>query len=39
MKTYKQADFIVAQIFKRTFDMRKSLANEGGLPIKLQISQ
>ena len=39
-KLYKQAYFLVSQIFKKTSDIgKKSLANEGGIPIKLLISQ
>ena len=37
---YKQADFLVSQVFKKTLDIREtSLANEAGIPIKLLISQ
>ena len=39
-KVYKQADFLVSQIFKKTKDIgEKSLANKGGIPIKMLISQ
>ena len=39
-KKYKQAHFLVSQIFKETLDIgEKTLANEGGIQIKLLVSQ
>ena len=39
-KIYKQAYFLVPQIFKTIYDIgEKSLPKEGGIPIKLHISQ
>ena len=38
-KIYKQTDFLVAQIFKKTSDVgEKSLPKEEGIPINLLIS-